>query len=195
MVLVHRVLEHRNIVPGILVLALLAFPLHAQSQSASLQGIVRDPEGKAISGATVELHRKDAAGIRTVVTDVHGAFKFTPLMAGVYNIRTTKIGFDDASTDLVFLASNETKSIDLKLVAAKKTTSESAPQFFDPPQFTVSGVTDTTALGGHAAQRHGSRRGRCVLHIQEVHRAQHRNQPDLRRMRRRRICRYRNASL
>jgi len=72
-------------------------------------------------------------------------------MAGVYNIRTTKIGFDDASMDLVFLASNETKSIDLKLVAAKKTTSESAPQFFDPPQFTVSGVTDTTALGGHGS--------------------------------------------
>jgi len=27
----------------------------------------------------------------------------------------------------------------------------SKPQFFDPPQFTVSGVTDTTALGGHGS--------------------------------------------
>lgn len=27
----------------------------------------------------------------------------------------------------------------------------SAPQFFDPPQFTVSGVTDTTGLGGHGS--------------------------------------------
>jgi len=26
-----------------------------------------------------------------------------------------------------------------------------APQFFDPPQFTVSGVTDTTSLGGHGS--------------------------------------------
>ena len=27
----------------------------------------------------------------------------------------------------------------------------SSPQFFDPPQFTVSGVTDTTSLGGHGS--------------------------------------------
>ena len=32
-----------------------------------------------------------------------------------------------------------------------KKNSTSAPTFFDPPQFTVSGVTDTTSLGGHGS--------------------------------------------
>ena len=147
----HRFLEHR--VPWILVFALLVFPLQAQQsqQAATLQGIVRDPEGKGTSGAFVELRLKDAPEVRTVLTDAQGKYKFTALAGGVYTLRVIRNGFDDAQIDSVFLASNETKSLDLKLGAPSTMASENAPQFFDPPQFTVSGVTDTTSLGGHGS--------------------------------------------
>jgi tetratricopeptide (TPR) repeat protein len=35
--------------------------------------------------------------------------------------------------------------------ASSSSTRSAAPQFFDPPQFTVSGLTDTTGLGGHGS--------------------------------------------
>jgi len=154
MVLVqHRVLAHRDKVPWILVFALLVSPLQAQQggPSASLQGIVRDPEGKGTPGASVELRVKDATEVRTAVTDAQGMYKFAALAGGVYSLRVIKNGFDDAQVESVFLASNQTKSLDLKLGAARTHTSENVPEFFDPPQFTVSGVTDTTSLGGHGS--------------------------------------------
>jgi len=36
-------------------------------------------------------------------------------------------------------------------VQAQSSPQPAPPQFFDPPQFTVSGVTDTTSLGGHGS--------------------------------------------
>ena len=38
-----------------------------------------------------------------------------------------------------------------KLAASKRPSSAAQPEFFDEPQFTVAGVTDTTNLGGHGS--------------------------------------------
>jgi tetratricopeptide (TPR) repeat protein len=49
----------------------------------------------------------------------------------------------------VFLKPGESKTINLTL--GPRAAAASAPQFFDEPQFTVAGVTDTTNLGGHGS--------------------------------------------
>jgi tetratricopeptide (TPR) repeat protein len=54
----------------------------------------------------------------------------------------------------IYLKSKETRRLDLTLNVAKPASSQakpSAPEFFDQPQFVVSGVTDTTNLGGHGS--------------------------------------------
>ena len=149
----HRVLHRVGWISLGFILPLLLCPLHAQKsvQSASLQGIVHDSDGKAISGVSVELRLKDAAEVRTSVTDPQGTYKFTALAGGAYAVRAIKDGFDDVQIDAILLTSSENKILDLKLGAAKSASSQDAPQFFDHPQFTVSGVTDTTALGGHGS--------------------------------------------
>jgi tetratricopeptide (TPR) repeat protein len=63
-------------------------------------------------------------------------------------------GYSDGEIPAVFIAPNEAKNIDLTLAAAKTeahSASARSPQFFDEPQFTVAGVTDTTSLGGHGS--------------------------------------------
>jgi len=138
---------------------LLAFlPLVGQSQSgesASLRGTVRDPQGKPVANAIVHLQAKDSTQALTAHTDSHGSYSFAALREGVYALRAEMSGFGDAAVPAVFLGPNETKNIDLSLGAAKTSgtqpTSARAPEFFDQPQFTIAGVTDTTSLGGHGS--------------------------------------------
>ena len=124
-----------------------------QADVASLRGTVRDAQGNAVADASVQLQGKDLSQNLTVRTDSQGAYVFAALNDGVYVLRASKSGFADAEVPSVFVASKETKHIDLTLGVAKNAESANAstPQFFDQPEFTVAGVTDTTSLGGHGS--------------------------------------------
>ncbi len=138
---------------GVAVLAFLAIlPLEAQD-SASLRGTIRDPQGKGVAGATVQLQAKDATLPQTAHTDLQGNYRFSSLHGGVYDLRAKMAGYSDAEVASLFFNPNEGKTVDLALtpVAASQAASTQKPAFFDPPQFTVAGVTDTTSLGGHGS--------------------------------------------
>jgi tetratricopeptide (TPR) repeat protein len=62
----------------------------------------------------------------------------------------TKRGYRDVEASLV-IASHKTETKDLVLEIDPIAAATLAPQFFDQPQFTISGVTDTTSLGGHGS--------------------------------------------
>jgi tetratricopeptide (TPR) repeat protein len=133
---------------------LLSFSLLAQepAQPTSLQGTVRDADGKAVAEASILMRKKDSTDSFLVHTDARGSYSFAQLPEGVYSLHATKDGYAAAEVSAVFLRPRESKIIDLTLVAlASKGSAASAPQFFDQPQFTVAGVTDTTSLGGHGS--------------------------------------------
>ncbi len=142
---------------GLAVFILFAFhPLSLQSQeSALLHGTIRDSQGKPVAAATVQLHAKDAAQTYTVHTDSQGNYSFATLHGGVYVLRAVMAGSGAAEIPSLFLVANEAKNVDLALLPASTPASQPAsaraPQFFDQPQFTVAGVTDTTSLGGHGS--------------------------------------------
>lgn len=143
---------------GLAVFVLFVFfifpPLSVQSQeSATLRGAVRDSQGNPIAGATVHLESKEATKTQTVSTDSQGNYSFTGLHGGVYVLRAAMDGFSDAEIPALFLGSQEKKTIDLALQPARTAVPAPAlkPSFFDQPQFTVAGVTDTTSLGGHGS--------------------------------------------
>ena len=123
------------------------------TELASLHGVIRDPEGKPVAQASILLKRKDSADNFTALTDATGSYCFSRLPDGVYSLRATKDGHAEAQVSAVFLRPQESKSLDLTLGThqASQGSSVSAPQFFDQPQFTVAGVTDTTNLGGHGS--------------------------------------------
>jgi len=137
---------------------LAAFPALAQSNAsdnhATLQGSVRDSNGSPVAGAAIYFQAKDASPILVTHTEADGTFRCSALRAGVYTLRSDAGGFNQASFGPFSLGPKEIKKIDLTLVAAKSSPAHGAtetPQFYDEPQFTVAGVTDTTNLGGHGS--------------------------------------------
>jgi tetratricopeptide (TPR) repeat protein len=148
--------SHRLVRNLLAVLCMSFFVLLADSQqsgSASLGGTIRDAQAKAVANAVVELQSKDSTHTRTVHTDSQGGYTFPALREGVYSLRVTMKGYADAEIPSLFLVAKEVKTVDLTLGPSKTSPDNSAakPHFFDEPQFTVAGVTDTTALGGHGS--------------------------------------------
>jgi tetratricopeptide (TPR) repeat protein len=136
--------------------ALLIGSAHSQlaGSPSVLSGIVRDAVGKPVAGAAVQLNAKDGEPIITHA-DSQGRYRFSKLPAGVYSLRAAMGGYGDAIISAVFIGSNTDKSVDLVLTPEGAQGSASGatqtPTFDDQPKFTVSGVTDTTSLGGHGS--------------------------------------------
>ena len=171
----------------ILTATAMVAPLGAHVQGAAersttsqgtVQGFVRDSSGRPLADATVFLQL--AAGANTPVakpavahTDSDGAFRFSELREGSYNLRAGRVGYRNAVIDPVSVASNVITTIDIVLVsdvvsdgvsttaaqvaqrpaaaAVPQKSGAQAPEFFDEPQFTVAGVTQATNSGGHGS--------------------------------------------
>jgi tetratricopeptide (TPR) repeat protein len=122
------------------------------ADSATLQGSVRDSRGRPAAAATVYL--QDAGGTQTlsVRTDSDGAYRFSALRGGVYNLRAKMAGYRDAAFGPCVLGPQEVKAIDLMLESQTSgQPSSEKPEFFDEPQFTVAGVTEAMNPGGHGS--------------------------------------------
>ena len=118
--------------------------------SASLHGTVRDAQGRPVAGASVHLQPADAAKAQTAQTDSQGAYSLAGFAGGVYALRA-EMGGGHAEIQSLFFAPKESKTVDLTLVERSALAPNSKAEFFDQPQFSVAGVTDTTALGGHGS--------------------------------------------
>lgn len=132
---------------AILLLAMIPVSAQEKAQLPWLHGTVRDFQGNPVAGASVVLQRKNSTESRSAVSDVSGYYTFRDLGEGVYSLHATKPGGGEAEAVSVFVGAQESKTLDIALAPPKTT----APQFFDQPQFTVSGITDTTNLGGHGS--------------------------------------------
>jgi tetratricopeptide (TPR) repeat protein len=171
----------------ILTATAMVAPLGAYAQGAAersttsqgtVQGVVRDSSGRPLADATVFLQL--AAGTNTPVakpavahTDSDGAFRFSALRDGSYNLRAGRVGYRNAVIDPVSVALNAITTIDIVLLsdvvsdvvsttaarvaqrptaaAVPQKSGAQAPEFFDEPQFAVAGVTQATNSGGHGS--------------------------------------------
>src|SRR5262249_6902710 len=100
---------------GIVLLSLAWFPAVARAQSA-IAGVVKDPSGAVLPGATVEAS-SDALIERTrsVVTDAQGAYKIVDLRPGVYSVTVTLTGFSTFKRDNIELPSSFVATINAEL--------------------------------------------------------------------------------
>lgn len=133
-------------------LALCSAVAIVQRDNASLSGTVRDGHGNPIAGAAVHVQAKDKGPgeSRTAQTDSKGQYRFDGLHEGIYIVVTSMPGYEESRIPPVLIGPNESKTADLTL-GMPENPAATQPQFFDQPQFTVAGVTDTTSLGGHGS--------------------------------------------
>jgi tetratricopeptide (TPR) repeat protein len=126
------------------ILAILVPLGSAQSKgSATIRGKVEDAQGQPVVGATVSLQRSSPE--QATQTDTNGGYSFVTPPGHDYTLRAAKAGMGEGTFGPLALSAGETKNIGLKLRPA------STAEFYDEPQFTVSGVSDVTAPAGHGS--------------------------------------------
>src|SRR5258708_21620049 len=82
-------------VVSLLVGFLLAFSILASAQTAttSLRGVITDPKGAVVPGATVTLNNPATGNSRTTKSDNDGAYQFVEVPPSTYTLTVTAAGF------------------------------------------------------------------------------------------------------
>src|SRR5215469_754157 len=123
--------------------------LPAFAQTATVRGTVRDSSGKAIASVDVVLRDGNATTFATTKTDASGMYKLQRVTGGSYTVQVEASGYARQVVPQFTLKANDIKVVDIVLTLSGS--QAQAPEFYDEPQFTVAGVTDTTNLGTHGA--------------------------------------------
>jgi len=140
---------------GLFVLFVLAQAAWGQ-QAGRIEGVVRDPDGKAIAGVRVVLQENDPPANVEAQTNTDGTFVLA-VAAGQYKLTLGKPGYGGIEDSLT-LSPGETKHCELVLRPAEASNSTSngslseTIQLDDRPSFTVAGMTDSTGSGGHGSE-------------------------------------------
>ena len=81
-------------------------PVSAQTFAGSITGTVTDPTGAVVVGAKLQLQNMNTKDVRQEVSDQNGAYQFTNLLPGTYQVSASAAGFKDyVQTDMVLHAS------------------------------------------------------------------------------------------
>jgi tetratricopeptide (TPR) repeat protein len=124
------------------------------STGANIQGSVNDSGGNPVANASVQLEETAVRNPLETKTSAAGAFAFLALPTGTYKLTAEKSGLRSAAAVIVIGSNADRRHIDLVLESNAGTRSLSPAQsmgFSDSPNFTVAGVTDWTAVGGHGS--------------------------------------------
>jgi len=140
-----------------IVVAQQASPQH--SGLVTVRGVVHNSDGRPVGDAVVRLEQKGAPTEETK-TDTTGAFVFSVLRTRSYLLSAEKSGLRSRSATVSVVSQGDQQKVDLVLEdtglahADSSVASSSSIQTMtleDKPNFTVAGVTDWTAVGGHGS--------------------------------------------
>ena len=93
---------------GVLFLLLAVLPAaNGQSVTGQISGVVVDPAGAVIPGATVELIHDLSQTVRKYTTESNGSFIFTGLIPGAYSLRVAQPGFKTYEQKGITVAAQE----------------------------------------------------------------------------------------
>lgn len=126
----------KNLYIVILFLLALISPAVAQTQSGSINGVVRDEQGATVPGADVTLQGSDATYHFT--TELDGAFRFLNLEPGSYRLTADLSGFRMAVREVIVAVG---KHIDAPIVLHVAAVAESITVTAPAP------ILDATATG------------------------------------------------
>jgi tetratricopeptide (TPR) repeat protein len=145
-------------------ISVLQLPALAQQtqhrDGVTIQGNVLNSAGTSVGDASVRLEQEGTLKHVETKTNAAGRFTFTAIPQGRYLLSAEKSGRKSHRTVVLATPEGDRKSIDLILeVSADIPSDPKAPspspaqamKFSDEPNFTIAGVTDWTAVGGHGS--------------------------------------------
>src|SRR5207237_7874518 len=88
----------------------------AQEITGDIRGLVRDPSGAVVSGATVQIINTERGRTeRTITTGPDGSYVASPLPVGRYQVVVTTPGFQKHVANNIVLNINDRRVVDAKL--------------------------------------------------------------------------------
>jgi tetratricopeptide (TPR) repeat protein len=146
---------------GLLAISVCASVACSQSpKDATIRGRVLDSTGRPVPSASVRLEDTGSLKPFELDSDLKGDFVFSGLGAGTFSLVAEKANLRSNVSIVIVHESGEQPRVDLVLAnsstLAIRADSSSNPgvspmEFADSPSFTVAGVTDWTAAGGHGS--------------------------------------------
>ncbi|MBN9615344.1 MAG: hypothetical protein BGO25_15280 [Acidobacteriales bacterium 59-55] len=155
-----------RVLAAAMVLVILLLPAAVAQQvspkyfgGAHIQGTVISVDGKPVSEATVSLEKKGSPDIVETKTNATGGFEFSSLSSGSYRLSAKKSGLHSHPAEVMASAGKSSEKVSLVLQdtesppgsGASSATGAPVMEFTDKPNFTIAGVTDWTAVGGHGS--------------------------------------------
>lgn len=130
--------------------------------TSSVEGTVRDANGKAVADASVLLVAPGDPHPLETKSAESGTFSFSALSAGAFTISAEKSGLRPSVSRSLELSAGETKHVELILDPMTPPTgaaghpapdgsSANSMEFSDRPNFVIAGVTDWSNLGLHGS--------------------------------------------
>ena len=105
----------KNLFFSLLLLILAGAPVLRAQVSASLAGVIRDPSGARIAGASITVTNVETGAARASVTDDAGRYEVLALPVGEYKISVSKAGFQEQARGGIHLAVGQEAEVDLSL--------------------------------------------------------------------------------
>src|SRR5580692_10095706 len=103
------------------ILMLLSSACRAQVSTASVNGVVRDPQGAVIPGATIVLHSVETSVDHSSVSNSAGNYVILNITPGRYTIQASARGFNPEKTDEFVLAVDQIATFDFSLKVGSET--------------------------------------------------------------------------
>src|SRR6266849_8924282 len=104
----------------ILILSLCAVSTYAQYR-ASIQGVVTDPDGATVSGATLTLTNLETNQKLTATSDESGIYNFNALPPSKYSLTIEKTGFKKKFLENVGVIAEQANALNLQLEVGQVT--------------------------------------------------------------------------
>ena len=98
-----------------LLLVVLTSSVSAQTGTSSVRGVVTDPQGQAVAGATVTLTNSERNFTRTQTTNEEGVYIFSTIPPGNYRLETESGGFKKAAVNDVRALVDTSNVVDVQL--------------------------------------------------------------------------------
>ncbi len=102
-------------------LLILAGSASAQVSTASVNGVVRDPKGAVIPGATIVLSSVDTSVQRTSVSNGSGEYVFLNITPGSYTLSASAPGFNPQKVDTFILAVSQIATFNFDMTVGTQT--------------------------------------------------------------------------
>src|SRR6266481_6653195 len=93
----------------------LAIPASAQITTTGIHGLVRDPSGAIVPGATLKLQDTSTGIEKATVSSSDGVFAFANLQTGTYKLTVTSAGFQTAVVNAVTVDSGRTTDVNIDM--------------------------------------------------------------------------------